>query len=190
MKRILVGLALALPVWGASVPSAFCAPAQIIIIRHGEKPATGNELNEQGFQRAQALVGFFKSSPLVTQYGTPAAIYAMAPKDASGSLRPIETVTPLAQALGLTLHKDYTKEQLQPLVDEIMGNPAYAGHMVLICWEHKIIPEMVKTFGYDLAPQQWPDDDFYSAWILNVSGGKVGGFRAISEAVMPGDPSN
>jgi len=186
MKRMLIGLSLALLAWGAGATSAFCAPAQIIIIRHGEKPATGNELNEQGFQRAQALVGFFKSNPLVTQYGAPAAIYAMAP----GSLRPIETVTPLAQALGLTLHKDFTRDQLQPLVDDIMGNPDYAGHMVLVCWEHRVIPAMAKTFGYDLAPQQWPDDDFYSAWILNVSGGKVTGFRAISEAVMPEDPAN
>ena len=34
--------------------SAFAAPAQILILRHGEKPLSGNTLSAQGYQRAEA----------------------------------------------------------------------------------------------------------------------------------------
>ena len=53
---------------------------QVIVIRHGEKPDSGNGLNSQGFARAQALVDFLLNNPAVTKFGTPAAIYAMKPK--------------------------------------------------------------------------------------------------------------
>ena len=117
----------------------FAAPAQVIIIRHGEKPAQGSGLNARGFQRARALVKFFQSAPEVTRYGTPAAIYAMAPKDAAGSVRAIQTVTPLADSLKLTINKGYTRDQVDGLVKAVMEAPEYEGKMVLVCWEHKVI---------------------------------------------------
>lgn len=177
---LLLALALSAPALGA--------PAQVVIIRHGEKPATGNELDPQGWQRAQALVGFFETDPAVIRYGTPAAIYAMAPKGPDGTLRPIETVTPLAQHLGLTIDEDYTKKEMPQVVADIMGNPAYDGRMVLICWEHKAIPELVRDFGWTQGPDQWPGGDVYDrAWILNFTGDQVTSFQDIPEHVLPGD---
>ncbi len=51
-------------------------PAQILIIRHGEKPpGDAPNLNEQGRQRSGALAFYFQLNPLVTDFGPPVAIY-------------------------------------------------------------------------------------------------------------------
>jgi hypothetical protein len=171
----------------AAGSAASAAPAQVIVIRHGEKPPSGADLDDQGYQRAQALVAFFEHNPAVTQFGTPAAIYAMNPKDTGGSMRPIETVTPTAQALGLTIDHDYTRKQIPQLVKDILGNPAYDGKTVLICWEHTVIPSIVDAFGWTSAPQNWAGNSFDRAWILTFTGDKVTGFTDAPEHVLPGD---
>ena len=186
MNKIPAVLMAALAASTAALP-ARAAPAQVIIIRHGEKPSAGNELSPQGFQRAEALVGFFEHNPAVTQYGAPVAIYAMDPKDVDGSLRPIETVTPLAKALGLTIDHDYVKAQLPEMVSDILTNPAYDGKMVLICWEHNMIPPLVKDLGWSTAPDAWSGSVFDQAWVLNFDGGKASSFQIVPEHLLPGD---
>jgi hypothetical protein len=168
--------------------AALAAPSQVILIRHGEKPAEGNELNERGWQRARALVNYFKTDPGVTRFGPPVAIFAMAPKDEDGSLRPIQTVTPLAESLGLTINSGYKKKQIQKMVDAVMSNPRYEGKMVLICWEHKVIPEIAQAFGASTAPSEWPGGDVYDrTWVLSFAGGKVLSFADLPQHLLPGD---
>jgi hypothetical protein len=152
--------------------AALAAPARVIILRHGEKPPSGSDLDAQGVCRADALATVFPA-----KFGTPAAIYAMNPNDADGSMRPIETVTPLARALGLTIDHDYTRKQFSRLVSDIMGDAALDGKLVLICWEHKAIPDLAQSFaaggwneGSAVIPAKWSGSDFDSAWILNFSG--------------------
>ncbi|HEX4048351.1 MAG TPA: histidine phosphatase family protein [Elusimicrobiota bacterium] len=185
MKLLSAGLMAAL---AASALPARAAPAQVIIIRHGEKPDTGPDLDAQGYQRAAALVGFFESNPAVTRYGPPVAIYAMDPKDEDGSMRPIETVTPLADALKLTIDHDYLKDQLPQLVSDIMADKDYDGKMVLVCWEHKVIPDLVRDFGWE-SPPKWPGGSvFDQAWILDFdASGTVSSFQVVPEHVLPGD---
>jgi len=186
-RRRFAGFIGTLAVLALLARTAAAAPAQVIIIRHAEKPDTGNQLNERGFQRANALVDFFEHAPAVTKYGTPAAIYAMAPKGPDGSVRPIQTVTPLAKDLGLAIKTPYQREQLDRLVQDIMGNPDYQGRMVLICWEHKVIPEMAQDFGGTSAPDFWAGEVFDRAWILNFTGDRVTSFQDAPEHVLPGD---
>ena len=150
MKKTLAGLILACAGAGFLTQAALAAPAQVIIIRHGEKPATGNNLCPQGICRADALATVFPE-----QFGTPAAIYAMAPNSEDGSMRPIETVTPLANALGVTINRDFTRLQFSEVVNAIKTNPAYDGKMVLISWEHKVIPRLAQTFAR-MAPRWAP----------------------------------
>lgn len=176
--------------------SAFAAPAQVILIRHGEKPAQGNELNAQGFQRANALVKYFQTDPAVTRYGTPVAIYAMAPKNATGSIRAIQTVTPLAAALKLTINKDYMRDQADELVKAIMENPEYDGRMVLVCWEHSVLVDIAAALAAyggsdqavkDALPVSWAGQVFDRAWVLSFTGNKVTSFLDAPEHVLPGD---
>jgi len=181
----------AIAFWGILfAANVFAAPAQVIIIRHAEKPPSGNELDARGWQRAQALVGFFETNTSVTRYGTPAAIYAMNPKKPGGSVRAIQTVTPLAEDLGLEIQHPYTKHELGKVVDAILTNHDYDRRMVLVCWEHGVIPDLVKAFGWDRAPDTWEDPIYDRAWILNFSGDKVVSFEDIPQHLLPGDSAN
>ena len=78
------------------------------------------------------------------KFGTPAAIYAQAQKHETSSVRPIETVRPLAKMLGLTIDKDFDRDDYRNMVKEILAAKKYKSHSVLICWEHKVIPKIVQ----------------------------------------------
>ena len=161
--------------------AALAAPAQVLIIRHAEKPEDGNGLSEKGFKRALALVQYFKSNPDVTQHGTPAAIFAMKPKDENGSIRAIQTVSPLAQNLGLPIFSSILRDDLNSLVSKVMTDQSYNGKMVLICWEHKVIPDMAKIFGVNPRPSDWPGDDFETVFEIDFTGNKVSKFKTFKE---------
>src|SRR5580692_12860661 len=122
------------------------APTQVIIIRHAEKPATGDDLNAKGRMRAAALVPYFLEAPEVLEYKTPVAIYAQKSTESHKSLRPVNTVKELAQALKQDLIQ-YPREDAMVMVKDILANKEYEGRMVLICWSHTGIPDMAKAFG-------------------------------------------
>ena len=91
---------------------AFAFPAKIVIFRHAEKPKKGKDLSSRGYARAAALVEFFQNNILVNENGNPVAIYAAAPEHKSSSMRPIETVTPLAKSLNLDINTKFTRTQI------------------------------------------------------------------------------
>lgn len=159
--------------------NASAMPAEIIIIRHGEKPKEGKELNERGWERARELVPFFQNDSRVTRFGQPVAIYAMRP----GSDRPVETVTPLAQQLGLTIIQKFKKEEVQGLVDEIRHTPDFDGKMVLICWEHDVILDIVRELGIGSppAPSEWPGGVFNWAFIVDFVKNETPKFQQINQ---------
>jgi hypothetical protein len=169
---------------------SFAAPAEVVILRHAEKPKNSDDLNAQGYERANALPGLFESNSALTQYGAPVAIYAMAPNSEDTSNRPVETVTPLARALQLPLQDKFTIDDIQPLVSAIMSDSAYDGKTVVICWEHKGIPSIVQAFGYDDAPAKWKKKVFDRLWILHFKGDKVASFEDLPQDLLPGDSKN
>jgi hypothetical protein len=172
----------------ASVSPARATPSEVVIIRHAEKPDAGPDVCvPTGVCRAVAL-----ASDFVPQFGTPDAIYAMAPGGkADSSVRPIQTVTPLAQALHKKINSNYTRKQLSAVAADVLSND---GGMVLLAWEHKIIPDLVQAFcsaagaqpgACSTVPAKWPGGDvFDQAWILSFGGdGKVSSFRIENENI-------
>ncbi len=167
----------------------FATPAQVIIIRHGEKIDDVNpNLSPRGKLRAKALVGFFSTNSDVLSFGPLVAIFATEPK-AGGSLRSIQTVTPLAEKLGLAINHDFTKADTLSLVRSIMQNSTYQGRSVLISWVHDSIPNIAKTFGATSAPMTWDSKVFDRVWILRFSDNKVA-FKDIPQHLLPGDSPN
>jgi hypothetical protein len=156
------------------------APSQVVIIRHGEKPASGNELSDVGWQRAHALPEFLGKFQKI------AALYAGSPEKPGGSVRSIQTITPFSQKIGMNIHTEFTKKNLSGLVHAVMTNKAYDGRTIIICWEHVVIPDMVKLFGAVNAPSTWADDVFDRAWVLNFTSQGVE-FEDIPEHVLPQD---
>jgi hypothetical protein len=185
MNRFLISLLVAL------IPlSSFALPARVLIIRHGEKPAVGNELTPQGFERAHKLVHFFQTDSVVNRFGAIAGIYAMKPKDATGSVRAIQTVTPTAQALNLTLNSQYKKDEISNLVNDIKNNRIFDGRTVLICWEHKVIPTIAQALGLSAGPQNWDGGEVYDRmWVLTYAPNGTVSFQDLPENVLPGDSS-
>ena len=76
------------------------------------------------------------------------------------------------------------------MVDEIETTKSYKGGMVLICWEHNVIPTIAAEFGAKDAPDSWSDDDYWSVWQLDFKHGAVAAFDIFSQFLMPGDPSH
>jgi hypothetical protein len=148
MFRLFIGLTIILSV-ACEAPAQ---PAEVIVIRHAEKPPDGNELSLPGQEWAAALAPYFLKTTELLELETPVAIYAQSPKHETSSLRPIETVKPLADALILTINEACTRDQFREMFAEVMENAHYNGHPVLICWEHKAIPKMAKEFGRGRRP--------------------------------------
>lgn len=189
MKKAWSGRLLALAVFAlpaAAAAPAAAAPAEVILIRHGEKPAQGSDLSDRGYQRARALVGFFQDEPAVTRFGPPAAIYAEKPRPDGSRSRPLETVEPLADALGLQVDTEFKQKDAAGLARAILGDPAYDGKLVLVCWEHHELSAIAQALGLAQAPA-WPDGVFDRAWVLDYQGEKVSSFRDIPQRLLPGD---
>ncbi len=170
--------------------SSFAMPAQVVLIRHGEKPEVGNDLNAQGYARANALPGFFKTNPVITAYGPVSGIFAMERASEQNSNRAVETVIPTAKALNLPIHQNHMKDDTSAVVQEVMNTPEYNGKTVVICWEHKMIPIFASQFGLLNGPQTWDGNVFDRAWILRFPSGKPVQYLNIGEHVLPSDSSN
>jgi hypothetical protein len=166
---------------------ARAAPAQIIFLRHAEKPAIGAELNERGRERAAALVPLFTKDPRVLEHGPPVAIFAMRPRGKSGSVRAIQTMEPTARALGLAPDTRLTRDEIPALVHAIRSAPAYEGKTVIVCWEHDAIPEMLKAFGWTGGPPKWKDKSYDRLWVLDFEHGKPVRFRDLPQRLLPDD---
>ncbi len=164
----------------------WATPAQVVIVRHGEKPAVGNELNQRGCERAYLLPKFFLSNPTIERFGRPAGVYAAAPTHPGSSVRAIETIAPTAQALNLAVRDPATREQYSVIVPEILSNPAFDGKTVLMAWEHGAIPGLARAFGANLPASmaKWPNRVFDQAWVLRFSGSSAPDIQVVIENVF------
>jgi hypothetical protein len=184
--------------------AAEATPAQVVIIRHGEKPAVGNELDQQGCERAYLLPNFLMKNSTVLEFGIPKGIYAMAPKSKkkkkadptpdpdAGTLRPIETIAPTAEDFHLTIHDQFTKADGAAAAAKIMSTSKYDGRTVIMSWEHAAIPALAQQFGLTLPTyaQTWPDDVFDEAWVLTFASDGTVSLTISPEQVLSTDNPN
>ena len=170
--------------------------AKIMLIRHAEKPngddgpglmPNGVEnpraLTLTGWKRANALVGLFNPAdgalprpPLAK----PMSLFA----SGSESLRPKQTIAPLATALNLSV-RSFLKGQEPELVAAVKA----AEDPVLICWQHEAIPEIANLIrgSADGVPPSWPGHVYDLVWVLDLQDSGAWSFAQVPELVMPGD---
>jgi hypothetical protein len=168
----------------------FAQPAEVIIIRHAEKPEEGSELSLKGRERAAALAPYFAGNADLLKFGTPIAVYAQAQKKETSSVRSAETVQPFAESIHVKISNAFTREQWPDMVDEIKHQKRYEGHTVVICWEHNVIPEIAATFGAEDAPHKWKGDTYDRAWVLTFTTDGHCTFRDLPQRLMYGDSEN
>lgn len=168
-------------------------PAQVLIIRHGEKPGDpsddkegGPDLSVRGSSRAAALPSLFAATqptlgcPLSPAKGgfsaayTSVAIAGEAPRfqkpdfifatqASKHSNRPVETITPTAAALALDVDDKHADADYAKVASDVLTNAKYVGKVVLICWHHGNIPNLAKALGI-ASPPPWPGPMFDQIW--------------------------
>ena len=178
-------------------------PASISLIRHAEKqlgdgPPYGvsadgrldpESLTPRGWQRAGALVGLF--TPRADRHDaailpTPAHLFASEVGPHSHSQRPLETLLPLSERLGLPLDEPFLRDDLDKLVEAIRA----CNGDVLVAWEHTRLPLIATRLVGDGSgvPQIWPDDRFDLVWVFEP--GSTGGsrrLRQVPQLLLAGD---
>src|SRR5262249_19052011 len=75
------------------------------------------------------------------RFQTPKFIFAT--EQSHQSNRPVETITPLSLALGLSINSSFPDSAagIQRLAN-VMQGPMYGQQVVLICWHHGTIPKL------------------------------------------------
>jgi phosphohistidine phosphatase SixA len=169
------------------------SPTKILIIRHGEKPGDpatdnaddGRDLSPRGFERAAALAVYVPNT-----FAPPDFLFAT--EESKHSNRPVETITPLAKALGIEINSKHADDDFQKVADDIRNNAKYAGKLVLICWHHGKIPKLTAALGGSPPFDPWPGTVFDRVWSLDlpVPAGAAGlPVQNISQMLLFGDSS-
>lgn len=149
-----------------------------------------NSLTVRGWQRAGALVRLFAPinnvfvNPLLAK---PTYLYAMG-AETGHSVRPIETITPLADDLSISLNTDFAKDDEKKLWGDAKGRSG----VILICWEHQNISDIVSYIPSDAPPGlTWPGHRFDLVWVFDLD--PASGcykFTATTQQLLPGDKSH
>ncbi|MUL48623.1 twin-arginine translocation signal domain-containing protein [Mycobacterium sp. CBMA293] len=165
------------PAMTSSAPAGPPGSQTLYLIRHAEKP-TGDgapygvddqgrpdkhSLTAQGWARAHALVGLFTSGQ--RGIATPQHLFAARP---DGSRRPPETITPLAQRLGLPIDATISADDAAAAAAAAAATPGIA----LMAWEHHAIPAIAAALGSvdPPPPAKWPGDRFDVVWVFTRAG--------------------
>ncbi len=169
-------------------------PAQIYIIRHGEKPADPptpkapptapfgvdidgdqsiHSLLPRGWQRSGALTVLFAPAVGPPQAGlsTPSTLLSPDyghPHKTQGH-RTYQTIQGLSDRLGVKINSPVAEGHEPALARAVVAD--YTG-VVLICWEHHHIPAIaagLPTVPGTQIPATWPGDRFDVIWSFTLA---------------------
>ena len=160
---------------GVPLDSPVPRPAQIILIRHADKPAdpTDPNLSPAGVQRAERLVSFITTNPAMNRFGLPVAVFATRTTTQGTGVRTQETVAPLARALKLPVQTPYLGAEYAALAKLILADPAYAGKTIIICWNHSEIPHLAAALGVTEDLAKWKGSVFDQVYTIGYRAGQA-----------------
>lgn len=149
---------------GFGHPPDETGPARIVIIRHGEKPAKGDNLSCAGLNRSLQLVPV-----LYRKIGIPDFVFtpALDLGRSTSTARMYQTIVPFAVKYNLKIDTKYDVSDTKELAHAIMKRSG----TVLLVWEHKAAVKIVKDLG---VPDElkWDDSDFDTILIITFQNGK------------------
>jgi len=101
---------------------------------------------------------------LTPRFSAPQFLFAT--KRSFESNRPFETVAGLSAALALETNQEYKDNEYPLLAKKILGDPIYAGKVVLIGWHHGTIPSLANALGIP-NPPPWPGPNVFDrVWVI------------------------
>lgn len=146
-------------------------PATVMLIRHAEKLTDGRlDLSAVGFERAKVIPLLFGGSGDAHKLPRPDFLFAT--HLSAHSNRPVETITPLGEALGLPISHEIDDKDFATLAKELLSGK-YAGKVVLVAWHHGSLPEFARALGAAPPYDPWPDTQFDRVWRIDYKGGKA-----------------
>ena len=162
----------------------------VLIIRHAENPADGHGLSPRGEERAKAYKNYFQNFTVDGKRREPEAVLVAA--DSKQSHRPRLTVEPFAKAANLPIDNRFANRQPADLAAELRAN--YQGKVILVCWHHGQIPDLLRALG--VAPEtllpngKWPKTVY--DWVIMAGFDESGrvipdSTKRISEHLLQGD---
>lgn len=162
MRALLISgmlLLAAFPAFAQNLPNDVVL--RVVIIRHGEKPDSGNNLSCAGLNRAMAL-----PAVLDNIIGTPD--YTYVPTINTGkktsSVRMLQTITPFAVQKNLTINSKYKETDTIGAAEDVRLKSG----IVLMVWEHSNIPGLARNLKVK-GNLSWASNDFDSIWTIDFT---------------------
>jgi hypothetical protein len=191
---------------------------RIMVIRHAEKPGIYDGepydgVRADGRNDAKSLVtlGWERAGGLVTLFAPPRGpaqglsvpgfLFAADPEDKGDggrggsddepSQRPYQTLTAVAQKLGLAINTKGKKARFKEMADGALDCEG----VVLIAWQHQDIPAIGQhilkhtgTSGLSL-PASWPGERYDLVWVFDrpAGSGPITAFTQVPQLLLAGD---
>ena len=184
-------------------------PLTLIMVRHAEKPMNADGLMREdgnlgavGVRRAQRL-----PARLLALYGCPDMIVSTDPavkihNHVTGQyfnyVRPLTTIAPYSAVVEQPVWTPYGFDQTERLVQDLLGDAAFAPHAdgrpkkIVIGWEHVNLVRMTNQIFADgrftqvlgtmrnggriwtcEKPPVWPECEFDWIWVVNIRDGQA-----------------
>jgi hypothetical protein len=162
-------------------------PATVLLIRHAEKLTDGRiDLSAVGFERAKVIPLLFGgANQAVAAHKLPRPDFLFATHVSKRSNRPVETITPLSEALGLPISHEIDDKDFATLAKELLSGK-YAGKVVLVAWHHGSLPQFARALGAVPPYDPWPETQFDRVWRIDYKGGKAT-LVDLPQELLPGD---
>ncbi|KZS87501.1 putative phosphoglycerate mutase family protein [Sistotremastrum niveocremeum HHB9708] len=133
----------------------------VYLIRHGEKPKSGDGLSPKGQKRAQCISKLFDLS---SNYNI-GYILAETPETGGERDRPFLTVQPLAAVLGLQIDISCGRDHHECVAEAVKKFTKKSNKNILVCWEHGALTEIAEKLGIKPGPV-YPSDLFNQTWAI------------------------
>src|SRR5258708_19999405 len=132
---------------------------KVVIIRHGEKPKTGDNLTCQGVNRSLQL-----PEVLHAKFGIPAYTYIPAPGlgESTKHARMFQTIIPFAAKYNLVLNSKYEEFDSVNIAKDLLSRTG----AVLMVWQHHAITSIVRALGLKPNRLSWGSKVFATSCIL------------------------
>lgn len=163
------------------------------IVRHGEKANSAKKLSACGHKRAERLIDIFQSkTPL-----RPSRLFATNPYVGAHIFREVQTLEPLAHALGLPIDVRFKSGDEAPFSAWLLRHlPKWCSTASLISWEHCHIPLLLQRLGCNNASESddipcrycWPDEDYDSIVQLQYDVKADGSYNLHASSMTEGFP--
>ena len=116
------------------------SPNVILVMRHAEKPTDDHDphLSPPGKERAEKLATYIPDT-----FGKP----GLCLRGRGLNARPLETIEPLAAALGLDPKTPFADAQYAELAQLLLSDAKYANKLIVVCWHHGEIPALMRALG-------------------------------------------